>query len=82
MIGSRTGVANPNWSLGRNLENLPNLQYGLFGPQYDKKLGKYTPNIEKSLILDSSLGRRIFWLGRGLATPVLEDKNFRDENFK
>jgi hypothetical protein len=32
-------------------------KYGLFGPQYDKKLGKYTPNIEKSLIFDSSLGR-------------------------
>jgi hypothetical protein len=30
-------------------------KYGLFGPQYDKKLGKYTQNIEKSLILNLSL---------------------------
>jgi hypothetical protein len=52
------GVANPNWSLGRNLENLPKIW--TFGPQYDKKL-------EKSLIIDSSLGR-------GLATPGLNSK--------
>jgi hypothetical protein len=35
-----------------------------------KKLKKYTQNIEKSLILHSSLGRRNFYLGRGLATPA------------
>jgi hypothetical protein len=56
-------VANPNWSLGRNLENW------LFGPLNNKKLKKYTQNIEKSLNLDSSFGRRNFFLGRGLATP-------------
>jgi hypothetical protein len=59
----RTGLANPNWSLGRNLPNSPKIS--TFGPQNYKKLGKYTQNIEKSTILDSSLGR-------GLATPVLE----------
>jgi hypothetical protein len=32
-------------------------KYWLFGPHGNKKLGKYTQNIEKSLILDSSLGR-------------------------
>jgi hypothetical protein len=31
-------------------------KYWLFGPQYNKKLRKYTQNIEKSLILDPSLG--------------------------
>jgi hypothetical protein len=46
-------------------------KYWLFGPQYDKKLGKYTQNNEKSLILDLSLGRRIFYLDRGLASPDL-----------
>jgi hypothetical protein len=40
-----------------------------FGPQYNKKLKKYTQNTEKSLIPDSSLGRR-------LATPVLKHITF------
>jgi hypothetical protein len=38
--GLGTGVANPNWSLGLNLENLP--KNWLFGLQYNKKLKKYT----------------------------------------
>jgi hypothetical protein len=63
------GVANPNWSLGRNLKILPN--YRVFGPHDSKNLKKYTQNVEKSLILDSSLGRIKFFLGRRLATPVL-----------
>ncbi len=42
-LRTKSGVANPNWSL--------------------------TQNVEKSLILDSSLGRRKLFLGRRLATP-------------
>jgi hypothetical protein len=43
----------------------------LFGPHNNKNLKKYTQNVEKSLILDSSLGRRKFFLARRLATPDL-----------
>jgi hypothetical protein len=41
-----------------------------FWAAIQKKLKKYTQNIEESLILDPSLGRRNFYLGRGLATPA------------
>ncbi len=70
-----TGVANSNWSLGRNLENLPKIL--TFWATNNKKLKKYTKNIGKLLIFDSSLGQRNFFLGhmrpvgRGLATPDL-----------
>jgi hypothetical protein len=57
---------------GPQLENFAQ-KYRLFGSHNNKNLKKYTQNIEKSLILDSSLGRRIFFWGRGLATPVLGD---------
>jgi hypothetical protein len=56
------------------------LKYWLFGPQYTEKLKKYTQNYEKSLILNSRLGRKSFFLGhmrpagRGLATPVLDQR--------
>jgi hypothetical protein len=67
----KSGVANQNWSLGRKMEYVPKIW--TFGLQCDKKLRKYTQNIEKSPILDLSLGRENFpWsVGRELATPVL-----------
>jgi hypothetical protein len=37
----------------------------------NKKVKKYAKNIEKPIILDSSFGRRNFFLGRELATPDL-----------
>jgi hypothetical protein len=37
--------------------------YRLFGPHDIENLKKYTQNVEKSLIFDSSLGRRKFVLG-------------------
>jgi hypothetical protein len=40
----------------------------------------YTQNSEKWLILDSSLGRRNFFLGRGLDTPELNYDFANDVN--
>jgi hypothetical protein len=64
--------ANPNWFLGRTWKFCQ--KYGLLGRIIAKNWGNIetiTQNIEKSLILDSSLGRGNFLLGRGLSTPGL-----------
>jgi hypothetical protein len=58
---SKPGLVNPNWSLGRNLENLPK-KINSLSRNTPKTLKKYTQNIEKSMILNSSLGRRNFFL--------------------
>jgi hypothetical protein len=38
--------------------------YSFFGPHDNKNLKKHTQNVERSLILDSSLGRRKLFFGR------------------
>jgi hypothetical protein len=57
---SKSGVANPNWSLGRIGKKI---QY-FFGSNFGESNGK-------SLTFDPVLGRRKFFLGRGLAIPDL-----------
>jgi hypothetical protein len=60
---SKPGVANPNWSLGRiGKKSQKNINF------LDQILAKA---IEKSLIFDPRLGRRKFFLDRGLAIPDL-----------
>jgi hypothetical protein len=44
-------------------KNTKNINF--FGPQFNE-------NIEKSTTFDPSLGRRKFFLGRGLATPAID----------
>jgi hypothetical protein len=61
---TQIGIWAANWKICQ--------KYWLFGPYYNKKLRKYTQNREKSLILNWSLGRKNFILGRGLATFDLE----------
>ncbi len=46
-------------------------KYRLFGPHDNKNLKKYTQNIEKSLILDSSFGHGLATSAKKLPTSLL-----------